>query len=149
METIFDAAHPISALRSSGERWRQVMTVPDLSVGLYRLDKGAEDPQTPHTEDEIYYVMAGRAWLKVGEDDEAGAGAGRSRSRGGYPCSAAMARAWRGEADRAFAWLDKCLDARDSTPVTVKTGPMFDPLHADARWASLLQRMGLPTDPSH
>lgn len=70
METIFDAAHLLSALRSSGERWREVMSVPDLSVGLYRLDKGAEDPQTPHTEDEIYFVMAGRGWLKVGEDDQ-------------------------------------------------------------------------------
>lgn len=70
METIFDAAHLMSALRGSGERWREVLTVPDLSVGLYRLERGAEDPQTPHTEDEIYYVLSGRAWLKAGESDQ-------------------------------------------------------------------------------
>jgi quercetin dioxygenase-like cupin family protein len=70
METIYDAAHLISALRSSGGRWREVLSVPDLSVGLYRLEKGAEDPQVPHGEDEIYYVLAGRAWLRVGDDDQ-------------------------------------------------------------------------------
>ena len=69
METMFDAAHLMSALRGSGERWREVLSVPDLSVGLYRLEKGAEDPQSPHTEDEIYYVLSGRAWLKAGESD--------------------------------------------------------------------------------
>ena len=69
METIFDAAHLLSALRSSGERWREVMSVPDLTVGLYRLDKGAEDPQTPHTEDEIYYVLGGRGRIRIGDED--------------------------------------------------------------------------------
>lgn len=70
METIVDAAHLMSALRSSGEAWREVLTVPDLSVGLYRLGKGADDPQSPHTEDEIYYVLSGRAWLRVGTSDQ-------------------------------------------------------------------------------
>jgi quercetin dioxygenase-like cupin family protein len=33
----------------------------DLSVGTYTLPAGATDPQSPHTEDEIYVVTAGRA----------------------------------------------------------------------------------------
>jgi mannose-6-phosphate isomerase-like protein (cupin superfamily) len=33
----------------------------DLSVGTYSIPAGAADEQTPHTEDEIYVVTAGRA----------------------------------------------------------------------------------------
>ena len=33
----------------------------DLSVGVYRLGAGAIDEQRPHSEDEIYYVINGRA----------------------------------------------------------------------------------------
>jgi len=33
----------------------------DLSVGTYSIPAGGVDDQTPHTEDEIYVVTAGRA----------------------------------------------------------------------------------------
>ena len=35
----------------------EFLRVPDLSVGLYRLAAGAADPQLPHSEDEVYYVV--------------------------------------------------------------------------------------------
>jgi mannose-6-phosphate isomerase-like protein (cupin superfamily) len=41
----------------------------DLSVGLYVLAAGAVDPQGPHTEDEVYYVVSGRGRVTVGEED--------------------------------------------------------------------------------
>jgi mannose-6-phosphate isomerase-like protein (cupin superfamily) len=37
----------------------------DLSVGTYSLRAGAIDTQSPHTEDEIYVVTAGRARLST------------------------------------------------------------------------------------
>jgi mannose-6-phosphate isomerase-like protein (cupin superfamily) len=37
------------------------LRVPDLSVGTYRIPAGGTDDQSPHTEDEIYVVTAGRA----------------------------------------------------------------------------------------
>ena len=37
------------------------LRVPDLSVGTYSLPAGGVDDQTPHSEDEIYLVTAGRA----------------------------------------------------------------------------------------
>ncbi len=37
------------------------LRVPDLSVGTYSIPAGANDGQSPHTEDEIYVVTAGRA----------------------------------------------------------------------------------------
>jgi quercetin dioxygenase-like cupin family protein len=40
-----------------------------LSVGLYVLPAGGVDDQTPHTEDEVYYAVRGRAAIRVGEID--------------------------------------------------------------------------------
>ena len=40
-----------------------------LSVGLYLLQAGASDDQTPHGEDEVYYAVRGRATLRVGAED--------------------------------------------------------------------------------
>jgi len=40
---------------------------PDLSFGTYRIPAGGTDPQSPHTEDELYVVMSGRARF-VGDD---------------------------------------------------------------------------------
>src|SRR5690242_20412590 len=40
-----------------------------LSMGVYELPAGGIDPQQPHTEDEIYYVLAGRAQIRVGKED--------------------------------------------------------------------------------
>ena len=37
--------------------WLEFLRVPALSAGLYRLPAGATDPQEPHTEDELYYVV--------------------------------------------------------------------------------------------
>jgi mannose-6-phosphate isomerase-like protein (cupin superfamily) len=40
----------------------------DLSTGVYLLPAGQPDPQQPHTEDEIYHVLRGRATLRVGDE---------------------------------------------------------------------------------
>jgi mannose-6-phosphate isomerase-like protein (cupin superfamily) len=42
-----------------------------LSVGLYLLPAGGTDDQTPHAEDEVYYVVLGRAQFRVGTEDHA------------------------------------------------------------------------------
>ena len=44
-----------------GVRYEEFHRVPDLSAGLYVLEAGATDLQSPHTEDELYYVVRGRA----------------------------------------------------------------------------------------
>lgn len=43
--------------------------------------------------------------------------------------------AFRGEADRSFEWLERALRQRDPGLITMKTDPLLDRLHADARWA--------------
>ncbi|MGL5824590.1 MAG: cupin domain-containing protein [Nocardioides sp.] len=44
-------------------QWIEHLAVPDLSCGTYSLAKGGVDPQEPHTEDELYVCIGGRATL--------------------------------------------------------------------------------------
>ncbi len=55
----------------SGKAYLEFLHVPDLSAGLYRLPAGGADPQSPHTEDEVYYVVSGRAQIRVADEDRA------------------------------------------------------------------------------
>jgi len=55
--------------RQSGRLYREFMRLPTLSVGLYVLPAGGTDPQRPHHEDEVYYVVSGRGMIKVGAED--------------------------------------------------------------------------------
>jgi mannose-6-phosphate isomerase-like protein (cupin superfamily) len=50
---------------ASGRLYHEFISVPDLSGGLYVLEAGATDPQSPHDEDELYVVMSGRAMVSV------------------------------------------------------------------------------------
>jgi mannose-6-phosphate isomerase-like protein (cupin superfamily) len=40
-----------------------------MSAGVYVLRHGAADPQKPHKEDEIYYVVRGKAKIRVGTEE--------------------------------------------------------------------------------
>ena len=53
---------------AAGRLYHEFLRVPDLSAGLYVLDAGTTDPQSPHTEDELYYVVAGRGMVSVGSE---------------------------------------------------------------------------------
>ena len=43
--------------------WIVHLNSADLSVGTYSIPAGGQDDQSPHTEDEVYVVQAGRATL--------------------------------------------------------------------------------------
>jgi len=53
----------------TGTPYLEFLHVPDLSVGLYVLAAGGVDRQRPHTEDEVYYVVSGRARMTVGDEE--------------------------------------------------------------------------------
>ena len=50
-----------TAAHGAPNHYVEQFSVPDLSVGTYSIPVGGIDDQTPHTEDEIYVVAAGRA----------------------------------------------------------------------------------------
>ena len=41
-----------------------------MSAGLYVLPPGVTDPQRPHHEDEVYYVIRGKGRFQAGDQDE-------------------------------------------------------------------------------
>lgn len=67
----FELTQLISQRKESNKLYREFLKVPDLSMGLYILPAGGVDPQSPHTEDEVYYVVSGKAQIQVAEEDRA------------------------------------------------------------------------------
>ncbi len=59
----------IGELIGAGRSYQEFLRVPAMSCGIYMLSVGAVDPQKPHTEDEMYYVISGAGAMQVhGED---------------------------------------------------------------------------------
>ena len=57
------------AERPAGHNYFELIRVPMMSAGLYVLAAGEADPQRPHRENELYYVVNGRATIRVGGED--------------------------------------------------------------------------------
>ena len=53
----FDMPQIDEAHRRNGELYHEFLRSNRSSLGLYVLEAQATDPQVPHTEDEIYYVV--------------------------------------------------------------------------------------------
>ena len=66
--TVYTMGDLLKAHREAGKLYHEFLKVDALSVGLYMLSVGSVDPQQPHTEDEVYYVVSGRAEVMMGED---------------------------------------------------------------------------------
>jgi mannose-6-phosphate isomerase-like protein (cupin superfamily) len=56
---------------AAGQLYREFLRIPAMSAGLYVLAAGATDPQKPHNEDELYYVIHGRARMRIGSEEQA------------------------------------------------------------------------------
>jgi len=57
------------ANRPAGHNYFELIRVDAMSAGLYVLQPGEPDRQAPHREDEIYYVVGGKATIRVGAED--------------------------------------------------------------------------------
>lgn len=64
----FELSHLIDRQNDSEQVYLEFLRVPSLSAGLYMLPAGAVDTQEPHTEDEIYYVISGRASILIDQE---------------------------------------------------------------------------------
>jgi mannose-6-phosphate isomerase-like protein (cupin superfamily) len=67
----FELSQLITRRADSSKPYLEFLKVPDLSVGLYILPAGGTDEQSPHTEDEVYYAVSGRAKIRVAGEDHA------------------------------------------------------------------------------
>jgi len=59
----------LEARKTSGETWLEFLRVPAMSAGVYVLPAGGQDPQRPHSEDELYYVLDGWGLIRIGQED--------------------------------------------------------------------------------
>ena len=64
----FDLSQLKSQIRT-GKRYLEFLRVPAMSAGIYVLPAGGTDTQSPHQEDEMYYVVKGKARMRAGSED--------------------------------------------------------------------------------
>lgn len=69
MKRFFETSELERQREDLGKLYLEFLRVPSMSAGVYVLAPGATDPQKPHNEDELYYVVRGRARMRVGSDD--------------------------------------------------------------------------------
>jgi len=67
---VFSLAELTRRVQGKDARFFEFLRTPGLSCGIYHLPAGARDMQAPHFEDEVYFVVNGRAKLKVGGRDQ-------------------------------------------------------------------------------
>jgi mannose-6-phosphate isomerase-like protein (cupin superfamily) len=60
------SASTYTAAADADTHWVEHLRVPALSLGTYSIRAGGVDDQTPHGEDEIYVVVAGRGSFEAG-----------------------------------------------------------------------------------
>lgn len=65
----FELAQLAQQQRESGGSYYEFLNEGTLSMGRYVLPTGGKDPQQPHNEDEVYYILRGQAMIRVGDED--------------------------------------------------------------------------------
>lgn len=59
------------AEQAVGERpYLEFLRKETMSLGLYVLPAGGVDPQQPHNEDEVYYIVSGQGQIDVGDETQ-------------------------------------------------------------------------------
>lgn len=75
MKHFFEVQQLTEQRANTAKAYLEFLRIPAMSAGIYVLAAGTTDLQQPHDEDEMYYVVRGRALMRVGsEDREIGAG---------------------------------------------------------------------------
>jgi TolB-like protein/tetratricopeptide (TPR) repeat protein len=71
--------------------------------------------------------------------------AGRSERTFVTPTHPTVLFGWAGHTERAFEWLDRCLELRDQEMVYLAVIPFAEDFRTDPRFTAMLERMKLPT----
>jgi len=66
----FELNQLLERQQSDGTLYHEFLKVDSLNAGIYVLPAGTEDPQQPHDQDEVYYVVSGQATFACdGQED--------------------------------------------------------------------------------
>ena len=66
-QRVFNIETVAAERAESGRPYLEFLRVESLNAGLYELAAGSGDEQSPHDEDEIYYVVEGRARFRAAD----------------------------------------------------------------------------------
>lgn len=67
----FDLAKLVERAETRGTPYLEFLRMPQLSCGIYSLKSGAVDTQSSHDEDEVYFVLKGRATIILDGQEKA------------------------------------------------------------------------------
>ena len=67
---VFDIDAIRRTLAGDRVQYKEFLNVPSLTCGVYHLPAGSKDMQSHHDEDEVYFVLEGRARMQVGDEEK-------------------------------------------------------------------------------
>ena len=120
-----------------------------FNVGLALLLKGQLEPALAELQQETseMWRMIGlpMAYHALGRtvDSDAALAALKKAYEKDAPYNVAYVHAFRGEADRAFEWLDKAVEYGDPALSDIATDNLFTNIHSDPRWLPFLRKHGM------
>jgi hypothetical protein len=95
-----------------------------------------------------YNAYDARALAAMGKEDEARKVLSEmeERARRRYIRGEAVAVGYAalGDVEKAFAWLDKAIEARSAGLIFLHVDPAYDPVREDSRFVDYLTKVGLP-----
>jgi adenylate cyclase len=134
-----DLTLQLSAMGGLTRTWRAM-----VEVSRGRLDEALAEAQA-EVSDIFRLVALAVVRARRGERAQSDEALGELVARHGKdsPYQVAEVYGQRDEPDKAFEWLERAFASRDPGISYIKIDPFLVPLHADARWRPLLERMGL------
>jgi len=64
---VFELAQLATRLEKEGGYFLDFLKVRNLEAGIIVLHPNEADTQEPHSDDELYYVIEGNAWMEIGK----------------------------------------------------------------------------------
>jgi TolB-like protein/Tfp pilus assembly protein PilF len=117
-------------------------------IGIALLQKGDAPGALSEIEQETCapckMVVLPMAYYALGRkaDSDAALAALIAKYEKDWSYNIAYVYAYRGEADKAFEWLDKAVEYGDNGLRLIVTDNLFDKIHGDLRWLALLRKIG-------
>ena len=60
-------ADVILDMKAQKEEFRRILETRNIALGIWKIEVGESDFQTPHERDEVYIILSGKAKLKIEE----------------------------------------------------------------------------------
>ena len=126
---------------ASSHRW-QVLVAVQRGDGETALREAQLEP-----DDGFRAFELALAYHVLGDRKEADAALADliARARDGFAYQIAQVYAVRGDADKAFEWLQISFDDHDGGTLSLSVDPLLRGLRDDPRYKNLLAKLGLPT----